>query len=102
MSDEQGDITFSPVNMGQALNVLADVVAGYISVSTPAKLNDHNKKTAQQVAVTIFLHSLLMRSKHKTEMAGLLDIISAELRDAAAAEASDQGVAPASEELRGT
>ncbi|MCK1693683.1 hypothetical protein [Bradyrhizobium sp. 144] len=102
MTTEQGDLTFDPVNMGQALNVLADVVASYVTTSVPAGLADKDAKAASQLAVTIFLHSLLMRSKHKMEMAGLLDIISAELRDAAAAEANAQGIDPATDELRGT
>src|SRR4051794_3085395 len=84
MSDEPGDLKFEPVNAGQALGVLADVVAAYVSsVDSPAIAD---KKKLAQLNVTIFLHSLLLRAKHKEEMASLLDIISAELREAAKAE----------------
>lgn len=84
MSGEQDDLKVDPVNMIQALGVLADVVAVYVSnVQTPAIAD---QKKASQLSVTLFLHSLLMRSQHKEEMANLLDIISAELREAAKGE----------------
>ncbi len=86
------NLHFEPVNMGQALGVLADVVASYVStVHTPAI---EDKKKATQLYITIFLHSLLMRSKHKAEMANLLDLISTELRAAAEAEADAEGGDP--------
>ncbi len=81
---ENGDLTFEPVNMGQALNVAADIVAAYIGCQEP--LAGLEPKKASQIAVTVFLHSLLMRAKHKEEMANILDLISAELREAAKAE----------------
>lgn len=83
----EGDLQFEPVNMGQALGVLADLVAIYVgNVHSPAI---EDKKAATQLNVAIFLHHLLMRSKHKKEMAALLDILSAELRAAAETEASE-------------
>jgi hypothetical protein len=95
MSD--GNLHFEPVNMGQALNVLADVVAAYVSSVHTGAIED--KKKATQLNVTIFLHSLLMRSKHKEEMASLLDIISTELREAAKTEPPpDDPARPASSE----
>lgn len=91
MSD--GDLKFAPINLGQALNVLADVVAAYIgSQDGPAGLEP---KKASQIAATIFLHSLLMRAKHKEEMANILDLISAELREAAKAEPPPDTIDPA-------
>jgi len=87
--NEQGDLTFDPVNMGQALNVLAGVVAAYIgSQESPTGLEP---KQASQIAVTIFLHSLLMRAKHKEEMANILDLIAAELREVAKAAPTSSG-----------
>lgn len=83
----EGDLNFEPVNMGQALGVLADVVGSYLSQTHTAVLADDRKKSAQ-LNLTIFLHDLLMRSKYKDETAALLDIISAELREAAKEEAS--------------
>lgn len=97
MIDADGNLKFEPVNMGQALGVLADVVANYVcTVHTPA-IDDPKK--AAQLNLTMFLHSLLMRSTHKTEMAALLDIISAALREAEAAETGDEGGDPTSTEL---
>jgi hypothetical protein len=92
MSDEKsGDLAFAPVNMGQALNVLADIVATYVSATISPAIED--KKAATQLNVMLFLHSLLMRSKHKQEMAKLLDLIGAELRDAAKAEPAPEDLA---------
>lgn len=96
MSD-QGNIEFPPVNMGQALGVLADVVGSYVSAAHTAALADDSKKSAQ-LNLTIFLHSLLMRSKYPAEMAGLLDIISVELRAKASAQSGD-GVDPTTSDL---
>lgn len=97
MKNEQGDLTFDPVNMGQALGVLADVVANYVSTVRSPAIED--PKAAAQLNLTMFLHSLLMRSKHKAEMAALLDIISTGLREAAAEEVDDQGVDPTTADL---
>jgi hypothetical protein len=83
--EQTSDLTFAPVNMGQALGVLADIVATYVSTAGSGVLDDQKKQT--QLSLTIFLHSLLMRAKHKTELADLLDIISAELREQAKREA---------------
>lgn len=82
--NEQGDLTFDPINMGQALNVIADVVAAYIGSQVP--IEGLEPKKASQIAVTIFLHSLLMRAKYKEEMANILDLIATELREAAKSE----------------
>lgn len=94
MSEADGDIRFDPVNMGQALGVLADVVGNYISTAHTAVFADDRKKSAQ-LNLTMFLHSLCMRSKHKAETADILDIISAELR----LQAKDDGVDPTTSEL---
>lgn len=85
---ESGDLNFEPVNMGQALNVLADLVAVYVNMHHSPVIED--KKKATQLNLTIFLHSLLMRAKQKDEMAALLDIISAELRATASEEATQR------------
>ncbi len=86
MSEDQAvkDIKFDPINMGQALGVLADVVASYVtSMKAPPGSSEETERKLSQVAVAIFLHNLLMRSLHKEEMAGILDAIAFELRDAA-------------------
>lgn len=84
MSDE-GDLNFEPVNLGQSLGVLADVVGVYISNSGSEAIQDKTKLA--QLSLTIFLHNLLMASKHKAKMADILDLLSIELREAAKAEA---------------
>jgi hypothetical protein len=91
----EGDLNFAPVNMGQALGVLADIVGLYVSNTHAPLIED--KKKATQLNVTIFLHHLLMRAKYKVEMANLLDLISAELREAAKSEPPpDDSARPAS------
>ncbi len=92
MSIETGNLHFEQPNMGQALGVLADVVASYVSTVQSPAIED--KKKATQLNLTIFLHSLLMRAKHKAEMANLLDILSTELRAAAEAETDAEGGDP--------
>lgn len=88
MSEADGDIKFDPINMGQALGVLADVVGSYVSAVHTAALADDRKKSAQ-LNLTLFLHSLCMRSKYKADTAAILDIISAELRERAEEEGAD-------------
>lgn len=97
MTDQGGNIHFEPVNAGQALGVLADIVATYVGATISPAIED--KKVASQLNVTIFLHSLLMRSRHKAEMANLLDIISAELRAAGEADADAEGGDPTTTDL---
>jgi hypothetical protein len=79
-----GDLNFEPVNIGQALGVLADVVATYVCSARNSAIEDAT--TAAQLNITIFLHSLLMRSKDKAKMADLLEIVAAELRETAKSE----------------
>jgi hypothetical protein len=91
MIDETtGDIKVPPITMGQGMCVLADVVAGYISGLQPQGFaeTEAELKTYHQVSIGMFLYQLLMRSKHKEQMAGILDAISVELR-AAASEATE-------------
>jgi len=94
MSETDGDIKFDPVNMGQALGVLADVVSSYVSATHTAALADDRKKSAQ-VNLALFLHSLCMRSKYKAETADILDIISAQLR----MQANEEGADPSTTDL---
>jgi hypothetical protein len=87
VKDEHGkqeDLEFDPVNFGQALSVIADSVSCYVTsfVNSKPDLDDEDKKKMSQGAIAIFLNDLLMRAKHKEEMANILDIISAELRSA--------------------
>jgi hypothetical protein len=78
----EGDLEFPASSMGQAITVLADIVCSYVSSMQPQGCSPGDDlKTLHQVAISIFLHQLLMRSQHKTEMAGILDAIAAELRD---------------------
>src|SRR4051812_437782 len=62
MINEQDDVKFAPVNMGQALAVLADIVAAYVSTMQTPGIEDQKK--ASQLSVAIFLHSLLIRAQH--------------------------------------
>jgi len=79
MSDDQ-DFNIPSSTLGQSLVVLADVVASYIGATRSAS-GETDLKKLHQMSVAIFLHSLLMRSQHKQEMAGILDAIAVELRE---------------------
>lgn len=83
MSDS-GDLEFEPVNMGQALGVLANVVGVFVSNTGSPAIEDPTKRA--QLSLTLFLHQLLMASKDKAKMADILDLLSIELREAAKAE----------------
>lgn len=79
MSEDQ-DFNIPSSTLGQSLVVLADVVASYIG-ATRSEAGETDLKKLHQMSVAVFLHSLLMRSQHKQEMAGILDAIAAELRE---------------------
>lgn len=80
---EPGDLEFEPVNMGQALGVLANIVGVFVSNTGSPSIEDPT--TRAQLSLTLFLHQLLMASKDKAKMADILDLISIELREAAKA-----------------
>jgi hypothetical protein len=70
------------VRLDQSLSVLADVVACYIG-ATKTTDGDGDLKSLHQMCVAIFLHALLMKSRHKEEMAKIVDAIAIALREAA-------------------
>ncbi|WP_375782873.1 hypothetical protein ACE10Z_23455 [Bradyrhizobium sp. Pha-3] len=84
---EAGNFEIPPVSMGQSISIVADVVAGFIGSMRPQNFTgtDHEMKVYHQTAVSLFLYQLLMRSKHKEEMAKILEAIIVELRSPEAA-----------------
>jgi hypothetical protein len=81
MSEAQ-DHNIPSVRMDQSLSVLADVVASYVG-QIKGLTDEVDLKKLHQLAISVFLHQLLMKSQHKEEMAKILDIIALSLREAA-------------------
>lgn len=85
------DLEFETVNMGQALSVAADMVFNYITGIKPATIDDGNAeqmKKLQQMMVAVVVHNIVAKSKHKLEMATIIEAIAGVLRDQAAKEAA--------------
>jgi hypothetical protein len=80
-ANEAGDLEFGPVNLGQALGVLANVVGVFVSNTGSPAIEDPTARA--QASLTVFLYQLLMASKDKAKMASLLDVVSAQLREVA-------------------
>jgi hypothetical protein len=86
------DLEFEPVSMGQALNVVANMVVSYITTIKPATIaadDAEQMKKLQQMAVAIVVHNIVAWSKHKLEMAAIIEAIAGDLRDKAAEEAGE-------------
>lgn len=80
-ANDPGDLEFEPVNLGQALGVLANVVGVFVSNTGSPAIEDPTARA--QASLTVFLYQLLMASKDKAKMASLLDVVSAQLREVA-------------------
>jgi hypothetical protein len=84
MSKQSDDFKLEDVNMGQALGVAADMVANYIGAFKPAiPLDDLSMKKFHQMAAAIVIHNIAKLSKHKFEMAGILEVVAGDLREQA-------------------
>jgi hypothetical protein len=81
------DLKTDPVNLGQALGVIANLVVTYIGALRPgvpvegAASEEDGFKKYQQMAVAIVVHHIVSAAKHKKEMAHILHAIAADLED---------------------
>lgn len=83
-----GDITSEPVNMHQALGVLAGACASFIGDMQPQNLaldDDDKKRAYQQAAVSVLIFQIVAKSSYPATMAKILRVVADEM-DALAAQ----------------
>lgn len=74
-----GDINIPPVNMGQAMVVMASAVGSLIGSFAKPEDSEEDKVTASLVGLAIFLHQLTAHAKHKDKVADILAAVREEL-----------------------
>lgn len=78
----EGDHEIVPVSMEQAMAVAAVMLVATINTFTKPEDDDKTKRDISWVALSIFLHQLLMASKHKDIAIKILEALIEELRNA--------------------
>ncbi len=77
-----GNHDIAPVRMDQAMSVAAVMVIATVNTFCKPEDDDKTKRDISWAALAVFLHQLLMASKHKDIAVGVLEALIVELKDA--------------------
>ena len=76
------------VRMDQTMAVAAVMVVATLSIFVREEDSPEEKTVTSLIALSIFLHQLLMMSKHKDKVVAILEAVIMELKDAIPSQSS--------------
>lgn len=75
------DFQIEPVNMAQTMSVMATVLVATVNTFLREEDTPEEKTGRSWAALTVFLHQLLMATKHPNKAIGVLKAIIVELEE---------------------
>ena len=75
MVNEQGDIEIGPINMGQTMAIAESMVAATVETFLRPEDSAEHKTALSWICLSVFLHQLVIPSKHPDKAIGCLKAI---------------------------